>query len=322
MAILVARLALLFLAIALATSRFTLILHEVIGHGGVVKAIGGSIDGYHLYWFAGGFIEFSRTTPYGPVEELAVFLGGIVLEIVLGVIALLVCRATRPGTMLRIVLLAYAAIVLVHAGYYLAAGTFHGFGDGQVLYRQLGANRLYLVLPVALMLLAAAHVLARHLVARVRARLSVSKHAVWLVGAAVLLAGAGHAALSFGELAIRPNPTYRATMQSERMRAIDRDLAVYIRAIEAARGRGPDRDELAQRRHELDRDRTDFPFGRILVGLIAIALLTGAARSGTLSLATGQRGSELALLPWHDLIVPGVLAVTGLALVMVLGIVL
>ena len=315
----VTQLSLLFLAIALATSRFTLVLHEIVGHGAMVEAVGADVVRYHLFWFAGGFIEFTRDEPYTTAENMAIFLGGIGLEMILGAAAFVFARFTRPGSIARLVLFGYAGIVLVHAGYYLTAGTYHGFGDGQVLYHYFGDDRLYLILPVTAALLWATHAMARHLVAHIRLRLPEKTRPTLVVGVAALVAAGGHAGLSFGELAIRPDPTYHLTMRHQSARDVERQLAEYIRAIESQRGQAPQRHELVEHQRELRRKFSDFPFAKVLVFFLALALLSGTARSGSLDLSS--RLSEpiaAGSMQWKDLRGPGLLMLSGLALVGVL----
>lgn len=312
----VLRLQALFLAIALTTSRLTLVLHELVGHGAVVKAVGAELVRYHLFWFAGGFVEFTRAEPYTLAEEMGIFLGGITLEIALGVIVFLIARRTPSGSIARIALFGYAAIVLVHAGYYLTAGTFHGFGDGQILYREMGDARLALVLPVTGFVLLAAHAMARHWVAHVASRLPATGRPTLTIAAAVLLAAGGHAALSFGELAITPDPTYHNTMRHKSQRAIEHDLAVFIKAIEQVRGQKPADREVSQRRRELEETHDDFPFGRVFVALLIVAILTGTMRSRSLRLQTaGTPGSHDRSIQWRDIAIPGVLTGSSLLLI-------
>ena len=327
----VLRLAALFLAIALTTSRLTLVLHELVGHGAMVKAVGAELLRYHLFWFAGGFVEFTRAEPYTLAEEMAIFLGGITLEIALGVMVFLIARRTRPGSIARIGLFGYAAIVLVHAGYYLTAGTFHGFGDGQILYREMGDARLALVLPVTAFVLVAAHAMARHWVAHVASRLPATGPPLLTIAIAVVLAAGGHAALSFGELAIRPDLTYENTMRHESEHAVEHDLAIFIKAIEMARGEQPADHELSRRRHELRETHGDFPFSRVFIAMLAVAILTGVRRSRTLRLPATRTDpapevsddspaveSDDRSIQWRDVAIPGALTAASLVLIAVL----
>ncbi|MCG8420754.1 MAG: hypothetical protein MJE77_22770 [Proteobacteria bacterium] len=332
------RLALFFFAIALATSRFTLILHEIVGHGAMVKAVGSTVVGYHLYWFAGGFIEFHRAEPYTQAEEMLIFLGGIGVEVVLGAMLLVVARITRPGSIARIGLIGSAAILLIHAGYYLTAGTFHGFGDGWVLHRALGGARLYWVAVATVLLLAGAHLLTGHFMAHVRPLVAGARRPAVMVGTAALLAALGHLALSFAEMAVSPNPTYKLTMRHHSEREVERELSVYIRAIESERGQQPEGRELVEVERELRKKHATFPFARVLVFLLVLAVVSGMARPGRKRPRQARDGTgegahsaghvaqpasfraDLAppTIAWHDLALPSALVLVSLLLVGIL----
>src|SRR5262249_8470985 len=51
----VARLTGLLAGVSLATSRLGLLVHELVGHGGVAIALGGHVTDVTLFWFAGGW---------------------------------------------------------------------------------------------------------------------------------------------------------------------------------------------------------------------------------------------------------------------------
>ena len=59
----VLRLALLLACIALAASRFGLIGHELVAHGGVALALGAEIVDVEMFWFAGGWIRYVLPEP-------------------------------------------------------------------------------------------------------------------------------------------------------------------------------------------------------------------------------------------------------------------
>lgn len=263
---------------ALLTSRVTLLVHELIGHGAVAKAFGAEIVEIGLFLFAGGWIRYEHG-PWGMGAALASTLGGIGLEIILGIAALWLARRPAPGSPLRFGLAAFGAIDLVHASYYLATGAHHGYGDGFLLHRALGASRPWLVVPAS-----AATVVVAYLVAR---RLG-DEAKPWLVGAtrgrrlvsllaATLVAGGVHAALAVGETRLFPQTSYQQVKQTQSDRDIARELAAWREAMRR-RGAEPDPSETARARAALEEEHQQFPLMIVLGILVAIACAIGAAR--------------------------------------------
>lgn len=279
------RLGILLLLIALFCSRITLVLHELVGHGLTAIAVGAGVKGYHLFYFAGGYIQFEGA--FTTTSALMVSLGGIALELLLGVAALACARWWRPaessGAGRRIAhagALGIAAIEIVHALYYLGAGTFHGYGDGAELHRMLGASRLWLVAPVALLAIAAAYVLARVFGSTLREWLSdlAPRRQVGVIAGAVAIAAAGHAALTFGELALTPSRSYAQVMKHQSVREAEVELAHYYRA-QIERGTRVSKAQLEAKRTELIAQRRPFPLHVTLAALLMIALALGVARA-------------------------------------------
>jgi hypothetical protein len=273
------------LLIALLCSRITLVLHELVGHGLTAIAVGAGVKGYHLFYFAGGYIEFEGA--FTTTSALMVSLGGIALELVLGIVALACARwwrpAARSGPGRRIAhagALGVAAIEIVHALYYLGAGTFHGYGDGAELHRMLGPSRLVLVAPVSLLAIAAAFLLARALGSTLREWLSAlsPRGQLGAIAGAVAIAAAGHAALTFGELAVTPSRSYAQVMKHQSVREAEVELAHYYRA-QLERGARVSQAELEAKRTELIAQRRPFPLHVTLAALLLIALALGVGRA-------------------------------------------
>src|SRR5205823_10383590 len=118
----VARLAVLLACVALATSRFGLVAHELVGHGGAALALGGDVIGVKLFWFAGGWIRYRGIT--GDEAALAVAMAGIAVELACGVALWCLLGGDTLG---RRILRAVAAALVVHGGWYLATGAWHGY---------------------------------------------------------------------------------------------------------------------------------------------------------------------------------------------------
>ncbi|MBP6631588.1 MAG: hypothetical protein KBG28_23985 [Kofleriaceae bacterium] len=256
-------------AVALLTSRLGLLVHEVVGHGGVAWLGGARVDELALFWFAGGYIHY-QVGQDDVALALAIQLAGIGVE---AVVAGLVVASVRG----RVGALATAARVagwacLVHASFYLAAGTWHGFGDGVGLFRQLGRGRVLVVAPAALLMLGAVAAGVRALAPLADVVPGPRPARRWLVlAAALLVAGATHGALTAGELTVRADRRYAEVMRREPARIVDRELAAWL-AAERARG-AVDAAAVARRRHELARQQAVFPLAPVLVVLAALVAL-------------------------------------------------
>jgi hypothetical protein len=272
------RLTIFVAAAALITSRLGLVVHELIGHGAAANAVGAGVDDVRLFWFAGGWIHYSRGAPRTLPDALFVQLGGIGIQLVIGIAAMVWAR--RRSDWLGLAITGAGAGWVIHAAAYLAIGSFHGFGDGLLLHRALGSAKSAVAVPAAVIAVAAAYLAARALTGRLEAVVPARTRAARLaiLAAAVAVAGGINAGLSRAELVIRDDTTYGAIMKPERDRQIDRELAAWL---EAARARGIDADraEIARRRRALAGSHRTFPFRMVVTLSIAGAGLIGAARS-------------------------------------------
>ena len=270
-----ARLAGLVTWIGLATSRIGLVAHELIGHGGTAIAVGGSVTDVQLFWFAGGWIRYAHVDD--GAGGLAVSLGGIALEALVGA-ALWFALARRQSLGGRIGRGIGAALVL-HATWYLATGTWHGFGDGLQIHRALGDAKTLVAIPAALLTLAAAYAGARWVLGALAATVPGGTRAR-IAGTvlALLVAGGVQLGLAVGEVAVRRDATYTATMRPERDRMVSRELAQW--ADERARaGAAPSDEARAEMERELARRHATFPFAIVLAVLTVLAVGLGALRA-------------------------------------------
>jgi hypothetical protein len=271
----VLRLATLLAAIALATSRIGLIGHELVGHGGMALAFDARIIDVQLFWFAGGWIRYQLSEPSLPAV-LAIAMAGIGLELAVGLALWSLVRGESLGRKLA---RGVGAALVVHATWYLATGAFHGFGDGLVLYRALGDARIPVAIAAGLVTCIAAYLAARSVLGVLAATLSGSAKArVGGVILAAVLAGGLHAGLAAGELAVRRDATYTATMRPQRERDIARELAQWQRE-QAAHG---DQVNEAARRAEQARlaaKHKTFPFVWLLAVATVGSVIAGAVRA-------------------------------------------
>ena len=259
----------LLLAIALATSRFGLLGHELVGHGGTVVLVGGRVTDVQLFWFAGGWIRYQFASPVGTAARLAIAMGGVAIEAVCGAALWTLVRGDTLGKRL---LRAIGATFVVHATWYFATGAWHGYGDGQLLYRELGSARFPVAMFAGTITCVCGFFAARQIVGPLVATTSRR----WMFVIAALLAGGIDAGLAVGEVELRQDTTYADVMQPERERVVDRDLerwAVYERKGNATE------EQRAAERARLEKVHHTFPFAWVLAACAVIAILAGAWRS-------------------------------------------
>ena len=271
----VLRLAGLLAGLALATSRIGLIGHELVGHGGMALAVGARVSDVQMFWFAGGWIRYQLAEPTLPAV-LAIALAGIALELVAGLALWLAVRGDSLG---RRLVRGIGAALVVHATWYLATGAFHGFGDGLVLYRALGDARTVVAIVAGVVTCGAAYLAAKRVLGVLAATLpGMGRARVLGVLVAAVLAGGLHGGLAAGELAIRRDATYKATMAPERERVIARELQAWQRE-RAARGAEIDAAERRAQRLRLEAKHETFPFVWLLAIATIAAVIAGALRA-------------------------------------------
>ncbi len=287
-------------AATLVVTRFGLIVHELVGHGGPAMALGGTITELKLFWFAGGRIAYARAATWTRPEAIAIQLGGIVLELVLALG--LVAIARRRAALARILLHGAAAGFAGHAAIYLATGVFYGRGDGTVIHRALGAWRPLVWAPAALGCVALAYLGARAAIGALRAYAPArtARGQLAVVAVALVIAAAAMIALVQAELAVRADPQYTALMKSEGQRAIDREVAV-------ASATGADAAQVEAARRAAESRHRPFPFAPVLFGVMGLAAAAGAARS--------RAAPAPAALPWRAVAPVAVLAAVGVGAV-------
>jgi hypothetical protein len=272
-----ARLACILAGVGLATTRLGLVAHELVGHAGVALAFGGEVERVQLFWFAGGWIDYDLPKPFSLTASLFTSLGGIALELVVG-LAVWVALAKRTSLAARLGRATGGAIV-IHAAWYLAIGTYHGFGDGALLRWWAGDNRTAIAIAAAIVVLAMAFFTSRAIWGVLSVTIPGGKRArIAGVIAAALVAGGFQFALAAGELRVRRDETYGAVMQPERVRAVAREMKQWEKE---QKQRGIQIDPTARKAREaaLAEKHRELPFGVILGFLTVVAICAGAWRA-------------------------------------------
>lgn len=266
------RLTALLACAGFATSRIGLIVHELIGHGAATLAVGGRVTDVQLFYFAGGYIRYRITG-----GALVIAMGGIVVEVVIGAVLVLAFarREQLPGRIVR----AIGCALIIHASWYLATGTWHGYGDGVQLHRLLGDARWIVAVPAALVACAAAYFGARTVLGPLAATVPGSRRAR-IAGTviAVIVAGGIQLGAALGEVALRRDTTYSKAMKPERERVISREMAEWVEA-QRRQGQPPTAEDRARMQREVADRHPTFPFAYVLGALVLLSIGVGAARS-------------------------------------------
>jgi hypothetical protein len=291
-------LAALTFAVALATSRYGLVIHELVGHGGTALALGGHIDAVRLFWFGGGWVSY-HADAWSTSEILAVTLGGIAVEWLAA--AVLVAIAWRRSGVARLVLAGAATGFVIHGGMYLALGTYYGMGDGTIVHHLLGAWRPLVWAPAAAICVVAAW-LGAAVVTPILRTFAPARRQLALIGVALVAGGALHVGLLVAEHQLRVDPVYTAIMRTDGQRQVERDVA-------AAQAQNPQvtPDELAQIRRASEERHRPFPFGPLLVALITVSAIASMMRT--------RPAPDPRPLPWRDVAAPALVAAVGVILV-------
>ncbi len=305
----VLRLAGLLACVALAASRIGLVAHELVAHGGVALACGARIQGVEMFWFGGGWIRYVLPEPTLP-RMLAISMAGIAMELVVGC---LLWWRVRGDSLGRLLVRGIGTALVVHATWYLATGAFHGFGDGLLLYREIGDARIAVAIAAGLGTCLAAYAGARSVFGPLVGTLpgSLGKQIAGFAIAALLGAGL-HAALTIGELRIRRDATYVKVMQPEREREIERELAAWQRN-QQARGVEPTPAAKRDQQIRIERAHPKFPFVILLAVATLVSVVAGARRSArrTMSLSNGLllRVVAVALAAiWSVIVIDGLIS--------------
>ncbi len=272
------RLTLALACIGLAASRFGLVAHEFVGHGGAALLVGGEVTDVRLFWFAGGWIRYA--VPAATVEKFVfIAMGGIAIELVLGGLVWLgaawVIRRRGP-TLGRRVVRGLGAAFAIHALWYLATGAWHGYGDGTLLYRVLGDARAPFAIAVGLAACGCAYLGARGVVGAIIAAMPGRGAArAGKLALAIGVAAGVNVGLDLGELRLRRDEIYAQTMQPERDRAIASDYARWVATHADV--------SIEDRTREQARLETvharPFPFAIVLAIAVLGALVLGGRRS-------------------------------------------
>ncbi|MGE0548891.1 MAG: hypothetical protein AB7O24_17675 [Kofleriaceae bacterium] len=271
------RLTALALAVGFTATRIGVVLHELLGHGAAAVGVGGEVTAVRLFWFAGGWVSYREV----PADDgLIVTLAGIAVELVLG-LGLWIGLRNRASLASGIVRTMGAGLIL-HGCWYLATGTWHGYGDGWMVHRELADQRWMVAIPAGVTCCWFAFAGAQRMFGPLAATVSGSRR-VRVAGtlAAVVMGGAVHVAAAHTEMIVRSDAVYARVGRSEQERAVDRELAQWL-ADQRQRGMEPSASVRAETEAAIERRHRPFPFARLLLLASVLAAVVGVIRSPVL----------------------------------------
>jgi hypothetical protein len=195
-------------------SRLGLLLHELAGHAGVARVLGCQIDGIRLFAFGGGYVE-SSCQPLPLAAALAIDVGGIGLELVVGTLLLIAARG-RQG-LLGLFLASTGLLFVLHAVFYSVTGVHYGVGDGRRLHLLLGERRTLPLWIGSVTLVVATGWCARLAARRLAAGIPGASRSrrVATLALAAIAAAALHGTLLLAEQRIAPDLVYAASFTPE-----------------------------------------------------------------------------------------------------------
>jgi len=109
------------------STRLGAFLHEFVGHGLMAEFFGGTFEAFRITLFAGGKAYF-----YGSFNEtasLCVSMGGIAVNLVIGILALLVIQKRKLSFSFTLFGIFFAAVSILSQVQYLILGAYYHYGD-------------------------------------------------------------------------------------------------------------------------------------------------------------------------------------------------
>ncbi len=115
------------LALLILATRMAACLHEIVGHGLTTAIFGGRVNGIHISLFGGGWSYYQFDREIGSIARFVVAFGGILVNLLSGLLALWFVRRSNPARNLFWAL--FAAISVLGATGYTVLGFYYQQGD-------------------------------------------------------------------------------------------------------------------------------------------------------------------------------------------------
>ncbi len=280
------RLSLFFFFLLFLSGRIGLFLHEFMGHALFWRMLGGGLGGFRLFVFGGGWVCFAPL-PAGTnpsfFSRLLVELGGIAVELLVGVLLILMLRFVTANRSVRGLMAATSAVLIVHSLFYLFTGTYYGAGDGHTLFYVLpeGVRQVFLSLIFALT--AGGAFFVSHgfspLLRSWTGDLFPRKRTL-LIFSCALVAALMHGTLTFGERVLLRDSGYEGLKTPTNVHLMGKELSEIIAKYKAKYGREPDEAYIAAVKKKLREKYWQFPMKIPLVIAIVAAFIAGYFLSG------------------------------------------
>ena len=108
-------------------TRLGAFLHEFVGHGLMAVLLGGRLESFRLTLFAGGEALFSGN--FSRTATLLVSLGGILVNLITGLIALRQVQTRRMPFSLTLFCLLFAGVSILSQLQYITLGAYYRYSD-------------------------------------------------------------------------------------------------------------------------------------------------------------------------------------------------
>jgi hypothetical protein len=115
------------LALLILAARLATCLHEIVGHGLTAVIFGGRVNGIHISLFGGGWTYYQFDREIGLTARFLVAFGGILVNVLSGLLALWFVRRGNPARILFLAI--FAAVSVLGATGYTILGFYYQQGD-------------------------------------------------------------------------------------------------------------------------------------------------------------------------------------------------
>jgi hypothetical protein len=117
------------LALLILAARLATCLHEIVGHGLTAVLFGGRINGINISLFGGGWTYYQFDREIGLIARLLVAFGGILVNVLSGLLALYLVRRPSGHTGRTLFWTLFATVSVLGATGYTILGFYYQQGD-------------------------------------------------------------------------------------------------------------------------------------------------------------------------------------------------
>lgn len=268
---------LLLFMLLLFCGRLGLLLHEFIGHGLLAKILQLEIRGWHLFLFGGGRISYAGES--SPLASFLISSGGVVVELLAGVLLLGLGCWKSLSLHLRRLSSCLSVVLIIHALFYLQDSLWYRYGDGQHIIQLShwtnGISEAGIALLILLLL--STHLLfrshARPLIIWIQRNENASLNITFIL--AVLCAILLHGTLTYTEERWFHDQSYTQIMKKAHDKKVEDALHKYKQDPTLPQ----DKESIEKVRKQLEKKHAPFPIRWLTFPGLVLAALSGFYRS-------------------------------------------